>query len=679
MSFISCQKHKSANSNRFPRKTALAAAVGLVLSGPAAVADTFTVTNLDSGITTNGSLAWAIDEANTNPGADDIHFEDGLSGIITIDTSGSGEGSLVVTDHLTVTGPGRDVISVVTSAGDGACESGCSDLFTVELDGSLAISGLTLDSSNPGFSGSLIDQITGALTIEDCALLNSGGHTTTGGGGAIVIGSSGGLTIRNSTLTGHKSTGNGGAIAIYGESDFRLENSTVSGNYAGLNGGGIYLSDVGLVDVLDSTIGGNTAGGHGGGVYYDPSAFPDLPFALLDSTVSGNSATNNGGGLYVVPDAGDTPVVGIDTSVFSGNNADGTGGGVAALTPSLDIAGATLQLAISSSVFDNNEAFYRGGGIAVSGNAPTGVWIAHSTISNNRTTYTADPDSLLRAADSNAGGGLFIRGNDMDLEVINTTVSGNANSDSDGNGGGGIYLYSANEGTPLDADFLHVTITGNASPNNSGGGIITRFSHWNGNVTLVNSIVAGNSAPNGPDISSTAEVVNVDYSLIGDGSDANLTEITMSNIIGTTAAPADPMLDALADNGGTRAGAGADVPLRTHAVLEGSPVIGAADQSVNSLPDLDLPAFDQRGLGFERIRDGGLDMGAVEYIESAGDGGGNNDGNDNDNDNNDDGGGSGSGGNTRSSPGGGGGGGGASGPVLLFSLLAPLGLRRRKG
>jgi len=68
---------------------------------------TFTVENTnDSG---PGSLRQAVLDANTNPGPDEIVFMDGLLGTIPSDVPFSGE--MAITDDLTITGPGADVIT----------------------------------------------------------------------------------------------------------------------------------------------------------------------------------------------------------------------------------------------------------------------------------------------------------------------------------------------------------------------------------------------------------------------------------------------------------------------------------------------------------------------------------------------------------------------------------------
>jgi hypothetical protein len=72
--------------------------------------------------------------------------------------------------------------------------------------------------------------------------------------------------------------------------------------------------------------------------------------------------------------------------------------------------------------------------------------------------------------------------------------------------------------------------------------------------------------------------------------------------VGTAQDPLDARLGPLANNGG---------PTQTHALLAGSPAIDTGD-------DAGAPAFDQRGAGFPRRKDGNgdrrpaVDVGAFE-------------------------------------------------------------------
>ena len=132
-----------------------------------------------------------------------------------------------------------------------------------------------------------------------------------------------------------------------------------------------------------------------------------------------------------------------------------------------------------------------------------------------------------------------------------------------------------------------------------GGGL---FVYQNVSVTIEHTIAADNVDNSGlaPDIGNQVRAV---YSLIGNEHGAVITG--GGNIIGTAAAPIDPRLGPLADNGGFTG---------THALLEGSPAIDAGDilfdpQSVN--PPL---MFDQRAESPFQRQVGVIDIGAYEYL-----------------------------------------------------------------
>src|SRR5262249_57304289 len=94
-----------------------------------------------------------------------------------------------------------------------------------------------------------------------------------------------------------------------------------------------------------------------------------------------------------------------------------------------------------------------------------------------------------------------------------------------------------------------------------GGGVYNN----SGNVTLQGTIVANNTvSPANSTLSDwggTAANAASSYSLVGVGTNSGLTGGVNNNIVGTAAAPIDPHLAALANNGG---------PTQTLALLGGS-------------------------------------------------------------------------------------------------------------
>src|SRR5438270_8966073 len=86
------------------------------------------------------------------------------------------------------------------------------------------------------------------------------------------------------------------------------------------------------------------------------------------------------------------------------------------------------------------------------------------------------------------------------------------------------------------------------------------------------------------------------YYFSGNGTGVTILATTTGNQVGTAAAPLDPRLGPLQDNGG---------PTATRLPLPGSPLINAGDPAFQP-----PPATDQRGR--PRVQNGRIDIGATE-------------------------------------------------------------------
>lgn len=275
-----------------------------------ASANTFTVTNLnDSG---DGSLRQAILDANANPGADEIDFQDELSGTITLTS-----GQLTITDDLTINGPG---IFVITVDGNHA-----SRVFSVEQFVTVTISGLTVSN------GSVTDNAGGGifnvgnLTLSNVVLSGNSavGANTGGAGGAVFNSSLGNLTINNSALNNNSASRGGGIFNSAAR--VVITNSTLSGNSSGRSasvfgtqGGGI-LNFSGTLTVVNSTLSGNSAiNANGGALSNQNGGKANISFV----TMSGNSASS-GGGIYNNPFDGPTTTVNIKNSIVANSPSGG--------------------------------------------------------------------------------------------------------------------------------------------------------------------------------------------------------------------------------------------------------------------------------------------------------------------------------------------------------------------
>jgi CSLREA domain-containing protein len=194
------------------------------------------------------------------------------------------------------------------------------------------------------------------------------------------------------------------------------------------------------------------------------------------------------------------------------------------------------------------------------------------------------------------GAGIFNVGT---LQVTNSTITGNvARRGAVGGQGGGI----VNRGTLY---LTHSTVSGNVADDGAGGAYGTGGGIYVGfgavATHIMRSVVAGNAAPSGPDIARGAvAMLSATYSVIGDGTAAGLTDGTGGSRIGTSAAPLDAQLGALAANGGTT---------RTMALLAGSPAIDMVPAGENCAQQ------DQRMV--QRPQGAPCDAGAYELVAVA--------------------------------------------------------------
>jgi hypothetical protein len=152
-----------------------------------------------------------------------------------------------------------------------------------------------------------------------------------------------------------------------------------------------------------------------------------------------------------------------------------------------------------------------------------------------------------------------------------------------------------------------VTITLNSAGGQGGGA----FAYVFGTFSVQNTIIAQNLVDftgSGPDVSGV--FFSHGHNLIGDATGSiGFANGVGGDLVGTAAAPLDPLLGPLQNNGG---------PTKTHALLAGSPAIDHGDNSAVDPTTQKLPTTDQRGAGHPRQKDGNgdglavVDIGAFE-------------------------------------------------------------------
>ncbi|KAM3114576.1 beta strand repeat-containing protein [Phormidesmis sp. 146-33] len=272
----------------------------------------------------------------------------------------------------------------------------------------------------------------------------------------------------------------------------------------------------------------------------------------VESVTIAKSQTLNGAG------AGNTIVSGGNTSgvfaINSGTTVNLNGLTIANGRTSSQGGGIYNEgaLTVANSIIRNNSA--NGGAGIYSTNA---LNLTNSTVSNN--------------TDTDYGAGVWVISGTG--TITNSTISGNQ-----GRYSAGVH----NDGT---LTIRNSTIANNTSTDpGEGGGLGSHDT-----VNISNSIIANNSDATSPDVSGS--FIDQGNNLIGksDGS-IGFTNGVNGSVVGTIAAPVDPLLAPLGNYGG---------PTQTHALLPGSRAIDAGNSPIPT---------DQRGVA----RVGNPDIGAFE-------------------------------------------------------------------
>jgi len=286
-----------------PTIAPLSAAVSLALAATNLQAATITVDTLaDGSVAGQCTLRDAFDAANADTtvagcgagsGADDIVFDAGLSGTLTLTSD-----LIEATSEISLAGPGP---SDITISGSGAYR-----LFGVSTaQGSLSVSGLTLDDGYASsiYGGAAAAAISGsALSLSNCVISNN--SASSGSYGGAVLAGDATLTIDNCEFSNNRinpiaalDAGDergpilsaGGAVLAIQSPEVTISNSSFYANEAFL-GGAIAISNCLDADVISSTISGNSADFGGGIAWLDGSLG-----SLVSSVVDANYALGGAG------------------------------------------------------------------------------------------------------------------------------------------------------------------------------------------------------------------------------------------------------------------------------------------------------------------------------------------------------------------------------------------------
>jgi CSLREA domain-containing protein len=512
------------------------------------------------------TLRAAIQESNSLAGDDTINFS--TTGTINL------TGALpVISSNVIINGPGSGLLTVRRDIG------GNYRIF--QTSGTSNISGLTITNGR-----------TPDATTEDVAPFG-GGIWQTGGS----------LTLRDVVVTGN-ATGNG-APTRFGSPNL--------GGFGGF-GGGIYAA--GTLTMTDCVISNNTtgkggdsnqsggSGGRGAGIYY----FGPGTLTMTNVVVTGNHTGTGGGpnsghsgdagGMWIGNDGSPNQTTDVilnkvtvsdnTTATASATGDSGIGGGIVVIQGTVRMTDSTVKNNHTGDAPGRSAG--RGGGIYNNGS----LIIHNSLISGNSTGDNS-------FGSNNNGGGIA---SFSSLVLVNTTVSGNSTGAETAGIGGGVFVFNF-------ATLINCTVTGNSTPGDNANGV----GGFGSVITLSNTIVAGNGdSPNDKDIEnllfSAPTFVSLGHNLIGNADGVSAFN-GVGDQIGTTAAPLNPHLGPLADNGG---------PTLTHALLSNSTALDAGNNDLAITPDVPLET-DQRGAG--RIADSldpdslaVVDIGAFEFHQT---------------------------------------------------------------
>lgn len=391
--------------------------------------------------------------------------------------------------------------------------------------------------------------------------------------------------------------------------------------YGGLAPGACVLAR-GSVTLTDSALEHCSASGksvfgaavNSGGAFFMTGS--SITGTVANADASDISATIYGGAVYskaaylTNSTISDASITATSTAAFSGFLGGGVFGVYGVVMDTSRVTGVTAHVAGAKI------AYAKGAGVA----SPNTVLLTASTISDNTVygTPSVGASGAYTYTSAIGGGGVYVmtipRSSIVPSTIANTTISNNralcegACGEYTVGGGGALASWS-----PKPFTITNTTLSGNTS-DVRGGGLYLRHL---GTVTLVNTTITNNTAPEGSGVSDTAAKAGypftIESSLIAgnhvSGGATSEEVVTVHEIAGShdliasanVALPGDtiggdPMIGPLADNGG---------PTLTHALLTGSPAIDAGSNAAN----LDT---DQRGGSYVRVFGVAADIGAFE-------------------------------------------------------------------
>ncbi len=495
-----------------------------------------------------------------------------LDNLVIRDGAIDGAGGGILNDNGNLLLTNVSLIGNSATAGGGIHNTGLIEIINGELQLNSAsfIGGGAIFNSGPGDvrlrntlvransapSGGGIYNEGDYVEIALGSSVNLNQATSSDGGGVATLGEAY-TWVGNSSFEGNMANGNGGAISHVSTLNLFLWDSTFSGNNA-VEGGAVSVQSAGNLAVNRSVFRGNSSGSDGGAIRAGS-------LNCWDSVLEDNSAALGDGGAMWIALGGE-----LDGCVLTGNTAD-EGGAIYAQI-----------LTIENSRIESNQSGTAGGGLYITnyGSLLTTRVIGNLTAGDGAGLHL-DPNGLFSTSiersqftgnqAGGAGGGLWLG---SEVSIGNSTIHNNAATD-----GGGMYIESGAEVTAVN-----MTLAGHLA-----GQDLHKF----GKLTMGNSIIF---TPGQPDCLTTLDdppIYSLGNNVVDDDSCFFDQDLPSDQEI------ENPMLDALADNGGGT---------MTLALLDGSPLIDAGSNDLCGAAPVN--GVDQRGA--PRPAGAACDIGAHE-------------------------------------------------------------------
>jgi len=476
-----------------------------------------------------------------------------------------------------IDGPG---VSVARVSGGGNHQ-----VFLVFTGVTAKLSNLAITDGKAVHGGGIENQ--GRLNVATCLLFSnsaaSGPARLSGSGGAIYNSSGASLSVAGSTCELDSAVRGGGIFVAGGM--VTVGSSTFEQN--SVQSGGAIFNDSGTVKIAKSLFKLDFATGNGGAIANTAGTLDAVNCTFVENQATSSQEGDGslpGGAIYM--NGGAVSIVGGNIEFNRARN----GGGIYVQSG---------NLTLSSSLIESNSA-QDGGGIYNKGSLTV---VDTEFYRNSADFYGGAIDNYQQMSVHDSGftknSAGFSGGAISNSEMGSATVTGSTVALNGAIGqGGGVSVRSG------QLTLINSTVAENAAPNGAGVAVNARFTAINDTIAdnlspgglggglyvdtstnfLYNTIVAQNTFETGPSPASDIVVsglgsVTGSYNLIGTGGSGGLMDGQDGNQVGVV----DPGLGNLAFNGG---------PTETIALLAGSPAIDAGS---NSISGVTVPTIDQRG------------------------------------------------------------------------------------